>query len=79
MRLILRGLVVFLGLVLAVPAVAGPPYITDDPDPTDTGHYEIYAFNDFVAGHGDAAGSTGLDLNFGPIPGVQLTATLPLE
>ena len=79
MRLILRGLVIFLGLVLAVPAVAGPPYITDDPDPTDTGHYEIYAFNDFVAGHGDAAGSTGLDLNFGPIPGVQLTATLPLE
>ena len=28
----------------AVPARAGPPYLTDDPDPTDLGHWEIYAF-----------------------------------
>ena len=31
------------------PAMAGPPYITDDPVPTDTGHWEIYAF---TAGEG---------------------------
>jgi hypothetical protein len=30
--------------LLSLPALAGPPYITDDPEPTDTGHYEIYFF-----------------------------------
>ncbi|WP_308515416.1 transporter [Sphingomonas flavescens] len=45
--------------------------------PTDTGHWEIYVF---AAGEG--RGSTidedaGLDLNYGPIAGIQLTATLP--
>jgi hypothetical protein len=63
----------------AAPALAGPPYLTDDPVPTDTGHWEIYAF---AAGEGrgsmlDADG--GFDLNYGPVKGVQLTATLPLS
>lgn len=25
---------------IVLPAFAGPPYLTDDPQPTDTGHYE---------------------------------------
>ena len=64
---------------VASPAVAGPPFATDDPVPTDTGHYEIYAFA--AASHipGDTAGATGFDLNYGPIKDVQLTASLPLE
>lgn len=62
----------------ASPLCAGPPYLTDDPIPTETGHWEIY---NFTAGEG--RGSTlddesGLDLNYGPWKGVQLTATLPL-
>ena len=60
------------------PALGGPPYLTDDPIPTETGHWEVYAF---TAGEGrgsDFADETGLDLNYGPIKGVQLTATLPL-
>jgi hypothetical protein len=63
----------------AVPAVAGPPYLTDDPVPTDTGHWEIYTFTS-----GEGRGSTldddaGFDLNYGPVKDVQLTATLPLS
>ena len=63
----------------ASPALAGPPYLTDDPIPTDTGHWEIYAF----AG-GEGFGSAldagaGTDLNYGPVKDVQLTATLPLS
>ena len=40
-------LVHFAALALAgsaTAAFAGPPYLTDDPIPTDTGHWEIYAF-----------------------------------
>lgn len=59
-------------------AVAGPPYATDDPEPTDTGHWEIYAFAAGSRADGRIEGATGLDLNYGPVPDVQLTATLPL-
>src|SRR5205085_80232 len=63
---------------VASPAFAGPPYLTDEPVPTDTGHWEIYAF---TAGEGHRStidGDAGFDLNYGPVDAVQLTATLPL-
>ena len=28
----------------ATPVRAGPPFVTDDPVPTDPGHWEIYNF-----------------------------------
>ena len=64
---------------VAAPAFAGPPYLTDDPVPTDTGHWEIYAFT-AGEGHGSTIDEdAGFDLNYGPVDGVQLTATLPLS
>jgi len=63
----------------ATPALAGPPYLTDDPVPTNTGHWEIYAF---TAGEGYRSTideDAGFDLNYGPVEEVQLTATLPLS
>jgi hypothetical protein len=63
----------------AAPTVAGPPYLTDDPAPTDTGHWEIYAFGAGEARHSTVDADAGLDLNFGAAKGVQLTATLPLS
>lgn len=63
----------------ASPALAGPPYLTDDPVPTDTGHWEIYAFTG-GEGFGSALDmAAGTDLNYGPVKDVQLTATLPLS
>jgi len=77
---ILLRLVVALVLAgAAVPACAGPPYLTDDPVPTDTGHWEIYSF---TAGEGWGSAldaDAGVDLNYGPVRGVQLTSTLPLR
>src|SRR5205823_1633039 len=64
---------------LAFPAAAGPPYLTDDPVPTDLGRWEIYGFAS-GEGHGsDFDDDLGFDLNYGPVKGVQLTATLPLS
>jgi hypothetical protein len=67
-----------LALGAATPAVAGPPYLTDDPAPTDTGQWEIYAFG-AGEGHSEFDGDVGLDLNYGAAKGVQLTATVPLS
>ena len=63
----------------ATPAFAGPPYLTDDPIPTDTGHWEIYAFTQGERLESVLDADAGADLNFGPMKGVQLTSTLPLS
>ncbi|NUT00909.1 MAG: hypothetical protein HOP96_08055 [Sphingomonas sp.] len=59
-------------------AIAGPPYQTDDPDPTETGGLEAYAF---VEGDWDAsfAGSAGIEANYGASQNVQISLGLPLE
>ncbi len=70
---------VMIALLLAGTAAwAGPPYATDDPEPTERGHWEIYAFGDGEGAHGDWDGVAGVDLNYGPIEDVQLTATIPI-
>ena len=63
-----------------VPAAAwaGPPYFTDDPVPTDRGHYEIYAYGDAVHSSGGTSSDAGIDFNYGGARDLQLTAVLPV-
>jgi hypothetical protein len=66
-------------LVSALPtrtAVAGPPYISDDPEPTDYQHFEIYTFNLGTATRNGTTGQSGIDFNYGAASDLQLTATL---
>jgi len=50
-----------LALGAAGPALAGPPFLTDDPEPTEAGHWEIYAPALDAAGKGaDFDGSLGV-------------------
>jgi hypothetical protein len=65
-------------LLLGVsPAMAGPPYLTDDPEPTDYKHFEIYNFINGTATRADTSGEAGIDINYGGAPNLQLTATVP--
>jgi hypothetical protein len=59
-------------------ALAGPPYISDDPEPTDLGQYEIYFFAMGAAGSQGLELARGVDFNYGAAPNLQLTATLPI-
>src|ERR1700729_2827528 len=68
----------FLLLCLIAPAVAGPPYVSDDPEPTDFKHFEIYTFNSGTNTRDGTEGGTGIDFNYGAAPNLQLTATLPI-
>jgi hypothetical protein len=61
----------------AAPAWAGPPYVTDDPQPTDRGHWEIYNFATGAHVDGDTAGEAGLDFNYGGAKDLQLTLVIP--
>jgi hypothetical protein len=62
---------------LAAPAWAGPPYVTDDPQPTERGHWEIYNFVTGTHLEGDTSGEAGLDFNYGGAEDLQLTLVIP--
>jgi hypothetical protein len=51
--------------------------MTDDPEPTDYQHFEIYTFSQGTATQGGVGGEGGIDFNYGGAPNLQLTATLP--
>jgi hypothetical protein len=63
-----------LGL-LVHPDVAGPPFVSDDSEPTDTGHFEIYTFDNATNARAGTTGEAGIDFNYGTAPDLQLTAT----
>lgn len=61
-------------------AHAGPPFQTDDPEPTEIGHWEIYGPALDVAGKGrNYDGSAGAELNYGAASNVQVTVGLPVS
>ena len=57
-------------------ANAGPPYVTDDPQPTDTGRWEIYGFGSDTVFRRSVAGGSGLDINYGGARDLQLSAVI---
>lgn len=66
-------------LLVGHPAFAGPPFLTDDPEPVPFRHYEAYAFSTF-----DHAGGTTLfqlpafEFNVGAATNLQLHVVMPL-
>jgi hypothetical protein len=66
-------------ILFATPALAGPPYVTDDPEPVAPGHFEIYLYAGGSAARGGSDGQSGIDFNYGAAPDLQLTAVLPLS
>jgi len=76
------GFGVWLGVAVffAAPALAGPPYVTDDPEPTDTGHFENYLFVEGTRAGGRLDGPpVGIELNYGAFTDTQLTFSFPLN
>jgi hypothetical protein len=59
----------------ALPASAGPPFQTDDPEPVDFRHYEFYQFGQLSSTpvETDPTGPA-LEFNWGAVPNVQLHA-----
>jgi len=66
-----RTAIVVAALGVASPAWAGPPFVSDDPEPTDYKHFEIYTFNSGTAVRSDTVGASGIDFNYGAAPDLQ--------
>ena len=60
--------------LLSSSASAGPPFITDDPEPTDYLHWEAYTFSQGMRATGEISGVVppSCDCNYGGLPNVQL-------
>lgn len=59
--------------LLPTVALAGPPFVTDDPVPVDYQHWEInYALTGTLVRGGGTAGLPSVDANYGALPGLQL-------
>ena len=65
-------------LACASAARAGPPYLSDDPEPTDYRHWEIYNFAIGSTSASGLGGAAGFDINYGGARDLQLTAVLPV-
>jgi hypothetical protein len=81
MRSACGGLAAIIGSIFlpVASAHAGPPYVTDDPEPTDRGHWEVYGFASGMKIDGETEGEAGLDLNYGAAKDLQLTAVIPAD
>jgi|SRR5450830_1457168 len=67
-------LVLLLGAT-SQPAFAGPPFITDDPEPVAAQHWEVnYAVSKTWFAGGSSAGIPSVDINYGLSPDIQLHA-----
>ncbi len=76
-----RSLLILLLAFTAVSGIAeaGPPYASDDPEPTDFKHFEIYLFANGTNTRDGSGGAYGIDFNYGATPNLQLTAVFPVE
>jgi hypothetical protein len=73
----IRRFLLLLGFGAA--AYGGPPFVSDDPQPTDYGHFEIYAFTQGSEARDGVGIASGIDFNYGVLPDLQLTAVVPVE
>lgn len=66
-------------LSFPVIALAAPPYITDDPEPTEYQHWEIYLASLFTKQPGSwTSTAPHLEVDYGPLRNVQLQVITPM-
>lgn len=66
------------GALLAGSAMAGPPFLTDDPEPVEHKHSEFYIFSTYdKAKDGKEYAVPAFEYNYGVIPDTQLHIVIP--
>src|SRR5262249_34501233 len=66
-------------LLLSSPALAGPPYRTDDPEPVDYQHFEFYTFSTGTRVSGDTSGDLpAAEFDYGILPNGRVAIIAPM-
>ena len=67
-----------LALLAASTAYAGPPFVTDDPEPVELHHWEIYlATQQYHSADGWSGALPQMEVNYGALPDLQLHIIAP--
>ena len=59
-------------------AFAGPPFITDDPEPVDLHHTETFFYTAGSSAGDGIGGASGIDFNYGFMPQAHFNLVLPV-
>lgn len=71
-------IIFFIILFISRAVLAGPPFLTDDPDPVDYKHLELYFFSAVVQDRNDTEIlAPALEVNWGALPNTQVSLTIP--
>ncbi len=74
-----RSLALAALLLCPLMAHAGPPFITDDPEPVEYQHWEVYgASQNIKTNNGWSGTGPHVEVNYGVIPEMQLHVILPM-
>ncbi len=66
--------------LLARRAIAGPPYVTDDPEPVEYQHWEVYVASLVSRDAGVWSGTAPhVEVNYGAAPNLQLHTIMPMS
>jgi hypothetical protein len=69
----------FIFILMSPPAWAGPPFMTDDPEPVELHHWEVYIASAFSHGGGDTFFTAPhVEVNYGILPETQLHMIVPM-
>jgi len=72
-------LLVLLGWAVSLPVLAGPPFLTDDPEPVDYQNWEFYVASQHTqTSDGWAGTAPHIEVNYGVITNAQLHLIAPL-
>jgi hypothetical protein len=70
---------VFMSIVMPPSAWAGPPFFTDDPEPVELHHWEVYLASAYSHGGGDTFFTAPhVEVNYGVLPETQLHMIVPM-
>lgn len=73
-----RSLLVSALALASIPAMAGPPFMTDDPAPVDYKHSEFYVFSTYdKANDGKTMAVPAFEYNYGVLPDTQFHIVVP--
>lgn len=76
----LAAAMIWAAALIPVPAVAGPPFQTDDPEPVEHRHGEIYLASQFKHDRdGDSAALPQGEINYGILPNTMVHLILPFQ
>jgi hypothetical protein len=80
MRVLFSMLIISLvPLFVLPPVLAGPPFVTDDPEPVEYRHWELYLAAQWEFNKDEKAGTAPhVEVNYGLIPNVQIHLIAPM-